>query len=453
MPIQGFTTLELTDVRTGKTERVSKHNFITNGVAEYYRPLGSWISAQELLTGARITDMFGSVLLFDSAIEGGPETFLPGTENNMLGGADYNVTNTDGRAYIGSWNKNETLIDTKNNVATFVYDFTTDQCNGVIGSVCCAPQGSAGGVVFGIDTAMRDARPTWICNPRYTSCTLLPDAYDTTLPEYVVGVDFTANTFTTVTAAAPFEIKTYRTSFTQTSLFHAASAGYGVLQAGTAFTLPDGVVPLERGSELDAAGILHLFGRTKADAWSDPFYYYEVDAKTGAVNKALTLAKPQEYGSSGTRLCWKGNYIYLNYSFTPANFYKIEIANPTNIVNLGSAPTGVNSPDPVLKYAGRIYYGYSDNGVIRVRTVLNPDTNTLSGSYFCFYYGGNNSINAPAFAMGGHPLYVKDNCNVKPSLLSALLLFLSTINNLATPVQKTSDKTMKITYTIQETDE
>ena len=47
---------------------------------------------------------------------------------------------------------------------------------------------------------------------------------------------------------------------------------------------------------------------------------------------------------------------------------------------------------------------------------------------------------------------VPDSTSSRYNYYRAMCMYLATINNLETPVVKTSDKTMKITYTITETE-
>lgn len=38
--LKGTMTIEMTDVNTGKTEKVLEHNMVTNALTEIFRPLG-----------------------------------------------------------------------------------------------------------------------------------------------------------------------------------------------------------------------------------------------------------------------------------------------------------------------------------------------------------------------------------------------------------------------------
>ena len=133
--------------------------------------------------------------------------------------------------------------------------------------------------------------------------------------------------------------------------------------------------------------------------------------------------------------------IYNNDSDTTTkayNIYKIELAHPTNVVQIQTNITSFASYYAVVMDAhdGRIYLNFGSN-VVRV---LNTYTNELYAYEELNHYDYENYAIVP---IRGHNALATENghlVGVRPNVLM-------TVNNI-TPVTKTSAQTMKISYTI-----
>lgn len=157
MPLHGYTKIELTDVKTGKVETQEKHNIVTNAVSNILNGFDRSLNLQTMLAdkqyindshaGTAFTDMvtalYGGLLLYDTPLGSNPDTLFAPAGASLVGTARYDAANTGTNPCRGSYNQAESSVDIEKGVATFVYDFATNQSNGTIASVCLtSPRGA-----------------------------------------------------------------------------------------------------------------------------------------------------------------------------------------------------------------------------------------------------------------------------------------------------------------------
>lgn len=147
MKLKGKTTIELTDINTGEVTVFEDTNFLTNALNDLcqrtfkrgntlhhtYSFYSNPISLNQLL---------GGILLFDTTLEENPDKYFPPSTANMVGhGSNFAYTGTD--LSLGSYNSN--LYESSEKMRKYVWDFTAEQANGTIESVCLTTQ--PGGVI------------------------------------------------------------------------------------------------------------------------------------------------------------------------------------------------------------------------------------------------------------------------------------------------------------------
>ena len=152
MNLRGKTVIELRDAKTGKiTNRVEKYNTVTNAITNILNGgLNALVASQNngvgkhnylsylytLPNGYNIAKaLFGGVLIFSKSINTSEEHCIPSVEEmkSFIGCANQGSSIT-GNNFKGSFNSDESeFTDT---YAKFVWDFTTNQCNGDIASIC-----------------------------------------------------------------------------------------------------------------------------------------------------------------------------------------------------------------------------------------------------------------------------------------------------------------------------
>lgn len=157
---------------------------------------------------------------------------------------------------------------------------------------------------------------------------------------------------------------------------------------------------------------------------------------------------------SNMRLCYErnnafcyGKYIYfMNYGYSVSYYiYRQEIGNPANLQKIDIA---VRQSEPVMARNGRVYF---------------ENATSYAGSYCCYIINTDNfSMREPetynVYDMNdrqyvpviGYPLTYYLTCGSNTGNFAIMTDYLATINNLSSPVVKTADKTMKVTYILQE---
>jgi hypothetical protein len=139
MNIKGHTDIILTDVNTGEVERHSDDNLVTNAL-KYLVANGGFLSPTVLhnpigTNDFTIKDMLGGLLLFDKEIDENKDNVLIPPGVSMVGNGAIDVASNDEVLEFGSYSSSESGW-TDSNTFTQVYDFTTQQANGKIASVC-----------------------------------------------------------------------------------------------------------------------------------------------------------------------------------------------------------------------------------------------------------------------------------------------------------------------------
>lgn len=142
-----------------------------------------------------------------------------------------------------------------------------------------------------------------------------------------------------------------------------------------------------------------------------------------------------------------GKHIYfMNYGYSVKYYiYRQEIGNPANLQKIEKE---VRQSQPIFVRNGRIYY---------------EEAGSYSGSYCCYIidtdkftmkeaetyniYDVNDRQYDPVI---GCPLTYYLTCGSSNGIFAIRTDYLATINNLSSPVVKTADKTMKVTYILQE---
>ena len=135
MKIKGRTIIELTDVRTGKVQKFEDNNaFMDTNIEQKFRNFG--IFQTSVLNNFQNTPLWqklcGGLLLLDSVVDSNANFVAPGQK--MTGRGYYGSSNNGSPVSLGSWNATESAVSS--NAVQMVYDFTTSQGNGDIKAVC-----------------------------------------------------------------------------------------------------------------------------------------------------------------------------------------------------------------------------------------------------------------------------------------------------------------------------
>lgn len=202
---------------------------------------------------------------------------------------------------------------------------------------------------------------------------------------------------------------------------------------------------------VEVASNIKVYGIHVDPTISDNVETYTIDTYTVPNNTNVRLPlQPMRRGHQCRQLqffCYDGymyvygpNYNQSNDDTAAKNYtiYKIELAHPTNVVQIQTNITSFSSYYAVVMDAhdGRIWINFGSN-VVRV---LNTYTNELYAYEELLHYDYENYAIVP---IRGHNALASENghlIGVRPNVLM-------TVNNI-TPVTKTAAQTMKISYTI-----
>lgn len=144
MALRGHTKIELTDVNTGEVEIYEDDNMVTNALNSFFWQKGFFVNnylnnldyrQNWYFRGFVLPQLTQGVLLFDQFIEEDPKNTTPPAGAIVVGrGSD--MTYLDSDTTLGSYNINESGKLYNGYGYKHVWDFSTNQGNGEIKSVC-----------------------------------------------------------------------------------------------------------------------------------------------------------------------------------------------------------------------------------------------------------------------------------------------------------------------------
>lgn len=469
--IKGTTRIELTDVHTGKKETVEKENLVTNAVRDLFRPMGFVKKADFFLSKLcpYIENLYGGLIMFDSKLDEDPDVYYPKAGARVTAHAMYNSVNTGSTLSRGSYNVTESERNDKQRYMKFVYDFNTSQGNGRIASVCLTHR--HGGLSFYGADKPSTVEGCYMFNPideyllgyHHSSYTGF-DSADRMCNYCSVGVwkfiflvddkDDTAYYFR-IDSNNKITIFKHRAGFHSLSLFENPSRTYPLKET---IELPELPVPVQSTNffsynydEMNNR-LYFIFGvespvlppdakmhvvRVDIDTWN--VREWEM---TNTSNENLYFGGPHIYGYG------YGDYIYLKPYGNSGYLYKIEIGNSANIIKIQSRDGSIYQESvPTVSMNGRIFFLYGGSGGQTYVLDTETDELRLSEQKCAVSYNFLNQITRikddnMTFIVSSHGSSYMGFCYPAN--------YLATINNLTEPVQKTADKTMKVTYILQE---
>lgn len=482
--LKGTATIELTDVKTGKKEIVKNDNMITNAISDILNtsPFGMHHRAGYNMNGLLpiVPNLIGGIFIFEDALEEDPAKYFV---SQKLTGYSNNAVNTGTDTMRGSLNQTESGKLDDGTGYRFVFDFETSQGNGTISALALTSRW-AGSCGFG-SKLIQSSRFVTIertVNTRVTgsytearrwqcAVTIKDDGYIYTVVAYLGAcsvyryryrIDKIGLYDTIVVHSAAEFVKTI--SFESFPVSDPASEGYYSFCDGG-----DGYIwGFQHSGNADgnASGNATVhWVKINTDDWTAEegtwtlaaqiyrFGYAYVDATYNVVYKS-------------THFLVKNGYLYC-VKYDQTAIYKIDLENAANIVEIPCSGFTVAVAKDVLSAAGSTYrdYGgctfnsigdlvYFYNGYIVddvAYPVVSPSyTDSDTGNY------GLGGCSAPNLQWGPFAIWPATSGSSKyretGKVVTVALLtpYLATINNLETPVTKTADKTMKITYILRE---
>lgn len=459
--LKGKSAIELTDVRTNTKEIYEDENLITNAVPDILRlnpsglmyPIhqsGEVEYKDEIFPIAN--KLYGGILLYENRLEEDRDKIIPPSDNPIIGYASNNVNSTD-NPLRGSANLTESIP--LENGYKFVWDFSTSQANGRISSLALTHY-KAGRFYYGN-------------NFNRNACLLLNRTY------YDVSKD--------IQRAYIGMVEGNPKDNTFISLWPRENKTLDIVKFKEAYSsigLTDSVLG-PRFQEMEKITI------DLTEYYGDFYYWYDggfYDGKDGYWYGFLTKSN---YNSGLIR---RVKIKKDDYS-TQVDQWDL---NDIRLYDLGSYPSEDSSSvyrsiGSVIK-DGYLYAINRDRNRIYKININNPvDISVIElgkevrtskyGGEYCYLYKWGDYILGYEFAIDkkdqvivnsvsdysgeGIPNLMMDPKTIGPlvigfggyeerfyKLLFLHTPYLGTINNLSSPILKTADKTMKITYTLTE---
>lgn len=399
--LKGKSVIELTNVKTGEVERYENPNIITDGVQKYINALFRF--GGHSTSTVMWKEIFGGIRLYDNNLEAVASNYLhPSVDVAKLTGyasiTQKPSSTTD--TMRGNLNTDETKA--LENGVQIVYDFATSEANGQIGCCClttdfggqCGFYGGGSHVIYSDYDFGIDSKTGEIEFPQRSDNSHSIRKYD----------DYMGLKSKSIIPRwlRTFEATAYRYAYYiygENALYLSTADGKTTFYIRNRETneLVKTIATNENLSNIKGMDAEYIIGYT---ADGKQIFVQEIANASNLRKKAFEwqtdYSSPTSVNDFWGRMA-NGDFVVNNVQFSPKSL------QGQKIVSIFSA------------YNSNYYYSdYVDFDWLSFRR----STRTSSG----FYAGKNENM-------------------------------LFTINNLETPVTKTADKTMKITYTLLESDE
>ena len=449
--LKGNTKIELTNIHTGKKEVIEKHNTFTNALSkllEYYTATGINIyyssSGHPFLPLSTVG--LSGIYLSSENLDEKTTKVEPRT---IVGYAGYKV-DTSGSKYMGSLNSNESKkLD---NGYQYVWDFGTDRANGTISAV---------GLTSGDSNVVSKSNNF----PYNTVPAVQTGDYIRKLPWVGQCIDCTefGKKFMFATLTTPTTVK-----FTQIQITHGIvtlndTPIYKIIKEETV-TIPDLNITLDNYYYDSTCCYISFDVANKFYYLITPDKYIRFNANTlnydasfGVKSMPSNLSESESsvgYAGviNGYMYRYKVNNLYSLYRWkvdspeSNSKYLELSSDNYTSLNSVGNSFISYNKLlDPEEKKVYIINNDYSNvsgNPALKYPVASSDNTNIFLGAFH--ENVGNNNLDS----FRGY-ISAQDN-KYTPRCDTRYYPYFATINNLEEPVTKTSDKTMKITYTVTE---
>ena len=455
--IHGHTTIELTSVVDGSKKIIEHDNVFQNAVlAKFMRSLGYYnnnpYANSTWKDNAAWRNLVGGIFLFRDSIDlsGGDVAFMP-AGNAMTANGSYGVTNSGNPIELGSYNSVESVIG--DNSLTFVYDWDTSHGNGTISTVCLTSE--TGGYIgygnpSGTSGSTRLLSDNQSDQPFSTgNSQMLSQMYKNYVFKTAV-IDTSENKVTVNYQYVPVD---------KMSIFARQDEQLIVYYSGSLPSTPDQSANYYTKLAVDG-DYLYLFpayngeGRTNLGN-GGTYIYIKIDlvAKTASLGTFTNNTGHTIYVGTSKQVVADG-VIYCAASIQGSSAVDASI----DLIRLSDS-SYIDSLTTEQRYAYTDFLGVFADGLIQ--------SGRADGRSWIY-----DTVNKTLLPTNGHrSIYQTEyqsatltNTNqAKDGLLSCFYtyyrtdahlfknpLYLATVNNLESPVVKSSTQTMKVTYTLTE---
>ena len=506
MGIKGHMTIELADAKTGKiVERHEDDNLVTNGVKHYMKNMGMFnITPFNIVSNGMFAQhannlaipLFGGLLLFDTAQTANAEHLFVSGGTKMIGNGINGYTSNDSVTEFGSYNSAESGWQEDGSFKQ-VWDFTTTQANGTIACACLCPYNygahgegnSTSKVSKTSSSGMAASNNSWLGYNGYPANKRLLNApgnasnFGTNFEAYPIKID-TENNYAILlgynSGQSPCLFKYLKVSFPFNKWDIRDGYNNDGRKLGTVhdITLPSQVTTYGNrwvtrpycflGRDSNGAAYFAINTVVSSSTYFNTEHpliivRFVVDANDAVTCEYVMALTPSTIGVTTGNLYYAlphclqvvGNSLFLatgasSNAIDKTKWYKINIQTQavervtdntaSNFSSFAMQGNRFSIPD-----SDSVYFHNGVQNIVKVDLTANAvtslngwDSATANG-----FYGLVDNKTALYFGTG--------ESSVNPVVASVYrwMHFLSTINNLQSPVTKTSDKTMKVTYVLR----
>ena len=432
---RGEVTIELTDGK-GSREIIKGHNMVTNALNYFYKTAGMTNPSafNPATRGNAIYNLLGGVMLFDTALQESADVVKLPPGVKMIGNGARDILNSGSPPELGSWNERESGEQVDGSIK-LVWDFNNDQANGTIAAVSLSSH--FGGLV-GLGNASGEYRTISDTMPSYNAITTR-----TASDEIVIG--YTQNELITVESlfgVTEWTVHTWanptreidirdnmspRLKSTKTVQIPAAIQNLGAPynQVGhwqTAFHQSG-----EVAQRLIVGSLYNYYQQQNTRYFTDanPALVIKYNTRTDEVT--VTSLSPSTTGAEGFETTASIS-LGISSKYAIIRNYIINLSNIVDVEENTDAQTGHG------------WGNYTEDIFIDQVGILDAENN----SYKTLNYNESSGAYYDATYYELFPLV-----EVTPNYVWRDPRYLATIYNLETPVVKTADKAMKVTYVIR----
>lgn len=467
--LKGKSVIELTDVHTGRVEHYEDTNLVTEAVMDVlncnikgmlYNSTGFNSSSGDNWMLPIKKNIMGGILLYQNAIEEREDNIYAPMNNPLIGYASDDANNTED---IRRGSRNLTESKAVDGGYRFVWDFATSQANGTISAICLSNTLAGKGTQYNSNYMVRIGNWSVNVNDLYKPYCMRGNK------RVYIGEGYRLE-MTTCNNSTQATLRKIRDDYLHAALVDRPLTRLAV-EADEEISIELNHYPLfYRYSGGSKDGTEEPYNNN-SDIWN--YLYHGADGKWYGL--AICANRKYSYTSGSREYYDHVNYEWYLDCVDGNKCTSRKIVAPSGISELYSIGM---SGKWLMCYTGTKVYRIDTTNVANIELVPNitytssniwtyivDDDIVINGWYFVdgepiIYVQGTPDASYVAWGrnqMSRYKTYAVREWMYRNSsdynLYRELYLFtpyLATINNLSSPVIKTADKTMKITYTITE---
>jgi len=446
--LKGHTKIEMYDTHTGKMEQIESDNMFTDAISKLVNQRGL-VQYFDQTVASNIMPLHDKgihgILLFPDKLEESVSNVYPKTAFMAHAGSD---TGVGSDIHKGAFNETESGPVT--NGYKYVWDFTTSQGNGTIACLCLTYTKFGNDCMKSEDSTFIGGTPTLYYETGVTLKAGMDDFYYNVPKGCVLSSD---KDYAVIAFPAGSETSAgTKKSIAVVKLHLSVNAiGLDTTQSIRSELVKQIMFPEFDGN--DGICFYHnglVYFAVRHDTTALNLYKVNIDSATMETNTITISGLPNYIRKSNS--FYKNGYFYVLRTVDGTTYLtKINLSNYADITDiLQTKVTGCN-----LRYMDRIKTARLQGvGILFEDDSLYEDASTLGmaegmGNYDHFAYSSD-VFTKDLYGVGTYEYYRYGSGNYSGTFQNLFDGYLATINNLPSPVTKTADQTMKITYTVTE---